>query len=193
MHDLRDATAALSALTARTSDAALDAETPCDRSVAWLLDHIAGLSLAFTLAATKTRSDLIDRPPTPSEVALDPDWRRVIPERLDTLAEAWRAPEAWEGTTRVGGVDLPAAVAATVALDELVLHGWDLAVATGSPFAVAPADLDVVHDFVLESAAPGAPRDGIFGPVVAVAADAPRLDRVLGLAGRDPGWEPGRS
>lgn len=33
--------------------------------------------------------------------------------------------------------------------------------------------------------------DGLpFGPEVAVAADAPALDRLLAFTGRDPGWEP---
>ena len=37
--------------------------------------------------------------------------------------------------TRVGGVDLPAEVAAAVAIDELVVHCWDLAMAAGLNFA----------------------------------------------------------
>jgi hypothetical protein len=35
-----------------------------------------------------------------------------------------------------------------------------------------------------------ASREGLFGPVVDVRDDAPRLDRVLGLSGRDPSWTP---
>lgn len=35
-----------------------------------------------------------------------------------------------------GGVDLPRQVAGLVALDEVVLHGWDVAKATGQPYNV---------------------------------------------------------
>ena len=92
--------------------------------------------------------------------------------------------------TMAGGVDLPGEIAGLVALDEIFIHGWDLAVSTGQHFDYEDASLEVVHGFVLESAASGqeALREGIFGPVVTVPPDAPLLDRVIGLAGRDPGW-----
>ena len=34
-------------------------------------------------------------------------------------------------------------------------------------------------------------REGIFGPAIPVPDDAPILDRVVGLTGRDPAWSPG--
>jgi hypothetical protein len=36
--------------------------------------------------------------------------------------------------TQVGGVTLPGEIAGQVALDEVVLHAWDLAHATGQPY-----------------------------------------------------------
>ncbi len=38
--------------------------------------------------------------------------------------------------TKAGGVDLPGEVAGLVALDELVVHGWDVARATGQAYDV---------------------------------------------------------
>ena len=55
------------------------------------------------------------------------DWRSRIPRDLAALAAAWRDPEAWTGMTRAGGIDLPGEIAGVVALDELVVHGWDVA------------------------------------------------------------------
>ena len=92
--------------------------------------------------------------------------------------------------TRAGGVDLPADMAGVVALDELVIHGWDLARATGQPPGYDGPGLDAVHGMVQQFRSSGI--EGLFGPPVPVPDDAPLLDRILGLAGRDPGWEPPR-
>ncbi len=40
----------------------------------------------------------------------------------------------------------------------------------------------------LMSTEDAAGREGFFGPVLDIPADAPLLDRVIGLSGRDPSW-----
>ncbi len=169
--------------------------TPCvDMPVAALLDHLMGLSMAFTWAARKTTPAAAPDaagPPAPSAERLDPQWRTVLPERLEELVEAWRSPAAWEGETVAGGVTLPAEQMAVVALDELVLHGWDLASATGQPFRCDEASTAAVLAFTTAVAQEDAvAREGLFGPEVTVPPDAPAFDRALGLAGRDPSWTP---
>jgi uncharacterized protein (TIGR03086 family) len=173
-------------------DGALGDPTPSDIPLGQLLDHLMGLTLAFTRAARKTVPEGGSRPPSSSAADLDPRWRSELPRRLDELVAAWRDPAAWEGMTEAGGVTMPAEAIAMVALDELVLHGWDLARATGQDFRCDPASTAAVLEFTSETAKPEqAPiRDGLFGPVVPVPADAPPLDRALGFAGRDPGWTP---
>jgi uncharacterized protein (TIGR03086 family) len=95
--------------------------------------------------------------------------------------------------TKAGGVDLPGEVAGLVALDEIVVHGWDVARATGQAYDCDAPSLEGVLGFVSQFSGPGQEeaRAGLFGPVVEVPDDAPLLDRVIGLTGRDPAWSPG--
>jgi uncharacterized protein (TIGR03086 family) len=75
-----------------------------------------------------------------------------------------------------------------VVLDELLVHGWDIAVTTGQHYEPSVADIEAASRFV---ASFEAPRDGnLFGPVVPVPDSAAPLDKLLGLTGRDPGWHP---
>jgi uncharacterized protein (TIGR03086 family) len=96
--------------------------------------------------------------------------------------------------TQAGGQDLPGELAGIIALDEVILHGWDIAVASGQEFSCELPLLEAAYGFVQPSVAQnpqGTP--GLFGPPVPVPADAPLLDRLLGLAGRDPHWRAGGS
>jgi uncharacterized protein (TIGR03086 family) len=94
--------------------------------------------------------------------------------------------------TRAGGFELPGEFAGIVALDELVIHGWDVARASGQPYDCDPGSVEAVMGFVTQFSGPGQEeaREGMFGPVVPVPDDAPLLDRVIGLTGRDPAWSP---
>ncbi|WP_415954187.1 TIGR03086 family metal-binding protein [Streptomyces sp. KLOTTS4A1] len=172
----------------RVTEAQFELPTPCpELAVRNLLGHLIGLAAAFRDAARKDLGPAADSAPDVAGSDIGPGWRAELAKNLDALAEAWRDPAAWEGFTKVGGVDLPAPVAAQVAMDELVLHGWDLARATGLPYEPDAASLQIAYELV--AATPeGVEREGIFGPIVPVPASAPLLDRVLGLSGRDPGW-----
>ncbi len=189
--DLAPAAGQMAALLDRVRDDQLTAPTPCARStLVDLVDHVDGLSQVFTAAATKQLGQVTGQPPAPDAARLCADWRTRIPARLDKLAAAWADPAAWQGATQAGGVELPAAVAGMIALNELVLHGWDIARASGQPFEPEPRSLRACWDSVSAMYPPDQPhrREGVFGPVVDVPADAPLLDRVLGLSGRDPAW-----
>jgi uncharacterized protein (TIGR03086 family) len=168
-------------------DDQMDAPTPCaDTSVGALISHLSGLSEAFRAGAEKAPDS--GSPPA-SPPPLDPEWRTSLPAHLDALVAAWRVPAAREGTTSVGGVEMPAAMVAVVALDELVIHGWDLASALGLPYKADQESIEACEQFVAATARPeGVP--GLFGPPVPVDPDAEPLDRLLALTGRDPAWSP---
>lgn len=188
IYDLQPAAQAVVALLPRITEEQLGSATPCEKAnVRDLLFHVLGLSMAFRDAARKDFGPTTATSPQDLETNLPEDWREQIPARLDELVEAWRSPEAWDGDTQAGGVDLPGAVAGHVALNELVLHGWDLARATGQPYSVDEATAQASFD-LLWPPEDQSKREGMFGPVVEVPEDAPLLDRAVGLSGRDPGW-----
>ncbi|MEW2073501.1 TIGR03086 family metal-binding protein [Streptomyces sp. NPDC012403] len=164
--------------------------TPCPRyAVRNMLGHLLGLAVAFRDAGRKDLGVTTDTSPDAAVPDIGPGWREELPKVLDELVETWRDPAAWTGTTRAGGVDLPGEIAGAVVTDELVIHGWDLARATGQAYAPDPVALEATHTFLLAAAAEDPDRTGgIFGPVVPVPPDAPLLDRTIGLSGRDPGW-----
>ncbi|GGP46563.1 MULTISPECIES: TIGR03086 family metal-binding protein [Streptomyces] len=189
--DLEPAARRIAELLAPVDDGALDGPTPCpDYTVRELLGHLIGLATAFRDAARKDLGPSTATSPDAALPVLDDDWREVLPRRLEEVAAAWRSPDAWTGMTRAGGIELPGEVAGAVALDELVIHGWDLARSTGQPYAAGEAELRSC-EALLAPDEDDPDRGGIFGPPVPVPADAPLLDRVIALSGRRPNWRPG--
>ncbi|MFI0481302.1 TIGR03086 family metal-binding protein [Actinomadura sp. 9N215] len=87
-----------------------------------------------------------------------------------------------------------------VVSQDLPLHGWDLAKATGQDDTIDPADVEealsgvgaIPEETMRMLRTPGAfgPGVEVFGPEVKVGADAPPQDRLLGFIGRDPRWRP---
>ena len=143
-------------------------------------------AVRFAAAARKESEGRTSPPPPPSGANLEAGWRERLSRDLRALADAWQDPQAWNGSTIAGGIEMPAEVVGLVALDELVVHGWDIAVATGQPYEPPAHEIEAAMAFVTSF---DAPRDGtLFGPIVPIADDATPLDRLLGLTGRDPSW-----
>jgi uncharacterized protein (TIGR03086 family) len=158
----------------------LDAPTPCTEwTVRALLAHLVQWAPALEGAARKTPT-----PPGPNE--LGPDWPAALAAQLERTIEAWSAPAAWDGTTSVGEpAQLPAAMVGAMVLGEYVVHGWDLARATGQAAEWDGAVVEFLHRDLLNTAEMGR-QMGLFRAAVDVPDDAPLLDRVLGLTGRRP-------
>ncbi|MFI1740039.1 TIGR03086 family metal-binding protein [Streptomyces sioyaensis] len=191
MIDLAAQARLVAQLAEHTDEARLDAPTPCEAyAVRHLLGHLVGLAGAFQDVARKQKGPATSGPPDGAHRPdVEPGWRAELERNLGGMVEAWRDPQAWEGETQAGIV-LPGAVAGRVALNELVLHGWDLARATGQDYAPGRDDLDTCHALLSSWAEEGRPKEGPFGPPVPVSEDAPLLDRVVALSGRRPDWAP---
>ena len=188
--DLGPAGEQLLAVTALIDDTHLDRPTPCEgRTVGQLIHHMVGLTAAFRAAAEKDFGEWTDTDPDDGGWGdPEPGWRDTLEDRVPTLVQAWRSPEAWEGMTRAGGTDLPGEVGGLVALDELVLHGWDLARATGQDYRCDDATASACLQFVGGFDEGGTP--GLFGPAVTIDDRASTFDELLARSGRDPRWSP---
>jgi uncharacterized protein (TIGR03086 family) len=191
--DLGPAVRRLADLVTNVKDDALDRPTPCPAyALGDLIEHVGGLALAFAAAGRKERNAYTEMAGAGDASRLGAGWRERIPSDLAALAWAWAEPEAWTGMTRIAGDDSPAAVVGLVLADELAVHGWDVARASGQAYACEPEILEAALRFLQMFASPEAPAgpEVAFGPARILLEEAPLLDRVVGMAGRDPGWSP---
>lgn len=190
MIDLRPAGDRMIGLVAGLEDDQLALPTPCGpATVGDLLDHLGMFASNFVKVARKELDEVTSTPPPAFDANnLEAGWRTRLAADLGALADAWSIEHAWQGNTWVGGMHMPAEMVGVVALDELVIHGWDLSVATGQPYEPPAEEVEAAIEFVSNF---DVPRDGrLFGPIVDIAPDAPLFDRLLGLTGRDPTWRP---
>jgi len=191
MIDFKIVTDQVAGLLAGVDDRRLSGPTPCGHyTQAQLLNHLLGLSVAFTAAARGEVGSDNSAPPGEPPTILQPEWRGELEDRLRTLADAWGEESAWEGDALAGGVTLPAAVMALVGLNEVAVHGWDLARATGQAYDLDPATVEALTAFVGQDADDQAAREGVYGPVVAIPAAAAPQDHLIALTGRNPFWSP---
>ncbi len=168
----------------------LDRPTPCpDYDVRGLIAHLAAWMTVRAHAAA-LKEPVEGAPDETRDVTAAPDWADRYAEGTRAAAEAWSEPAAWTGMCSLSGAtEMPAETLGGMTFAEYLLHGWDLAVATGQKYALdddlARALLDQVSSMA------GMAREyQAFGPEVAVPESAPVIDRALGVAGRDPAWTP---
>ncbi|MFJ3788573.1 TIGR03086 family metal-binding protein [Kitasatospora sp. NPDC090091] len=157
----------------------LGAATPCAQfTVAELLAHVGGVLPDSERAAAKLPRT--DEPIAVTEPA-------AVAASAERAVAAWLEPDAMEGETEFGPGTAPAGLVAAVTLQELALHGWDLARATGQPFAVGEEASTVLLG-VIEQLADRARALGGYGPAFDAPDGASAFERALALSGRNPGW-----
>ena len=126
--------------------------------------------------------------PRSVDVADDPvaAWREVrdaVQAILDDPATATLTYESLgEQTTIAESVD-------RFLCFDLVVHRWDIAVATGSEVTLPDEDVEACHAF-LDAMGSMFYDYGASKPALAVADDASPQDKLLARAGRDPRWRP---
>ncbi|NDZ82525.1 TIGR03086 family protein [Streptomyces sp. SID10853] len=185
MIDLEPACRRMTDVLAGVTDDRLTHATPCaDYTVGDLINHIDEVACGFAALARKEHADAdngADAGPAP----LGRGWCEPVTAHVLALGASWADPAAWQGSTEAAGVELPNERWGRVALTEMVVHGWDLAVATGRPFGLPAATLQACLDHVADFV-PRAPVPALWGPAADIPDDAPLLDRIIAITGRSP-------
>ena len=161
--------------------------TPC---TAWdvrdLVNHVVHDVQQFTAMAGGGRYQQQD-----SDVIGD-DWIGAYRDAAGSLLAAWRREGALETPVKLPWGEQPATWSIGQQITDLVVHGWDIAVATGQSTDLDPELGQLSLDWAKENLRPefrGDEASGkVFGPEVSVPDDAPLHDRLAGFFGRDPGW-----
>lgn len=179
---------ALSGIAAGVRDAQRGDPTPCtDFDVAALTGHVVGWLESFAAGFASDDGQTPDEDVSAVQVPAE-DAAPRIRDAARTLTAAVRAGAA-ERPLAIGGSAMPGDLALSMILGEYLVHGWDLAVATGQPWTPDDDAADAARRFLTGMITPDTRGpDGWFGHEVPVADDASALERLLGLAGRDPGW-----
>jgi uncharacterized protein (TIGR03086 family) len=161
----------------------LAAPTPCTGfDVRELVNHL--LCWGPSLAGAGSKEAV---PPAADVDFTEGDWKAALEAHVDRTLAAWATPGAWDGMTYFGGpMLLPAEIVGGMLVGEFVVHGWDLARATGQRPSWDEDVLVYLQKEVERSAAQGREM-GVYGPAVPVTSSS-TLDKVLGLTGRDPAW-----
>ncbi len=149
--------------------------TPCtDLDVARLVDHLVGWSRSFAARLTA------------GSEAGDPNDYRV---GGDPVMEFHQAAQTITGAYREG-VEQSQKLPVGLLIMEFLVHGWDLATATGRSVSFPPAAADLGLATGRQMLQPEYRGPGkTFGLEVEVSGDAGPVDRLVAFLGRNPGWQ----
>ncbi|MFI6429651.1 TIGR03086 family metal-binding protein [Rhodococcus oryzae] len=188
----REALGLTGALVADLGEHQLDLPTPCDEwDVRAMICHLTANTLAMRShlsgTADGTRAKLTgDAPPTP-------DPRADFDTAASELGSALTDDAVLSRSVAVAGSGtVPGSVAIGVHFVDVLTHGWDLSRAIGIDYR--PEDRRVATALRFAAGYPDSPAmrgpGALFAPVRATDPDAPVLDQLVALLGRDPRWAP---
>lgn len=154
----------------------LDRPTPCrDFTVRGVLEHMVGGATAFAAAYR-------GEPPTEPDLS---DPLAAFGPALEQLGVAVSAPGALDRTVSAPFGDLPGETFARFVVFDGLVHGWDMATATGQPYEPSDqlvAEVDAFARQVLDPL-----RDGqTFAEAVEPGPDATPIERLAAYTGRRP-------
>ncbi len=166
--------------------------TPCaDFDVATLRAHVLGWVTFFGAALNDPDGSTVRPDPTNAVAPRDPEAAAEMVRAAATrIAEAVDSGVSERPVLMIQST-MPGGSILRMALWEYLVHGNDLAKATGQTWNPPTTAVENALEFapnMLTDEYRGVGKD--FGEAVPVPDDAAALDRLLGFSGRDPHWKP---
>jgi uncharacterized protein (TIGR03086 family) len=153
----------------------LHCPTPCrEWDVTAVADH-----LIDTIARLGAAAGILSSAPSGESI----DQR--IQQVTQLILEGWRQRGLADDVI-FSGRRLPSRLALGILSLELLVHGWDFAVALGRAFRVADAHAAYVLNLAHQTLTPESRVSAGFDPPVPVPDDAGTIDRLIAFTGRDP-------
>ena len=123
---------------AATGDEQYNDPTPCsDWDVEALLEHVTSV-IQHYMALPGGPND-----PLPGPAARHGPYRQIFPPLASAAVAAWSQPDALERTCHHVMGDMPGWQALSIHVSDVLLHGWDLSVATGQDDTIDPVLADL--------------------------------------------------
>ncbi|MEU6783165.1 TIGR03086 family metal-binding protein [Nonomuraea angiospora] len=158
----------------------LGAGTPCaEWDVRTELNHLVGGMRIFAAELTGTEAGADH----------ESDWLGTEPQGAFAVAAdldraAWHRPGVLETSVRLGFGTVPGPMAALIHLTEVLVHGVDLALATGQEHLVDQRSCEELLAVMRGMDFDAFRRPGMFGPELPAPADATAHQRLLAFLGR---------
>jgi len=153
----------------------LQRRTPCGEwDVAALADHLID-TISRLGAAAGTQTDPLNGG------SIDQHIQQVT----QPILTEWRR-RGLTDDVEFSGRRLPARLALGILSLELVVHGWDFAVALRRPFHVTDAHAAHVLNLAQKTLTPESRITAGFEPAVPMSTDASALDQLIAFTGRNP-------
>ena len=169
--------------------------TPCpDWNVRQLMEHMVSGQRLFAQVVRGVPAEDAARERDAWAGLAGRDAAAAYRESAADLVAAFGEPGALERTVTIPAGTVPGAVALHLRTTEALVHGWDLARACGLAFD-PPEDVaegEIAFSGPMLEFLPPDRRAQRFGQSRAVDGDAPAIDRLAALLGRDPAGDGSR-
>jgi uncharacterized protein (TIGR03086 family) len=191
-HNLAQALDATGQLVAGIRDEQWSGPTPCSAwDVRALVNHLVfGNRLyARVLAGNPFSPAELPRLREVDQLGADPVG--AYRESATDVLTAFNRPDVFERFFILPVGSVPGAVALHLRVTETLVHGWDLAQATGQPADLPEPVAQEELAFTIRQLPADAPRTGgPFGAAQPISDEAPAVDRLAAYLGRPVPWAP---